>query len=236
MTGVLAIDTATDACSVAVVRSGRCEERYELAPRGHDRRVFELLSDLLPRRDLRASGIDLLAFGAGPGSFTGLRIAASAVQGLAYASGLPAVAVSTLACQAQTALREGVVDAGDAVWSTIDARIGELYFATCLFEDGLAVLQEAPGVCTPDAVTLDDCSPGLRAVGSGCVHVDALPAAARARLRSLEPGVRPHARDLIPLALKQWQAGEALRPPEIQPVYVRNEIGWKKLSEQGRQT
>ncbi len=234
MTGVLAIDTATDACSVAVFRSGRYEERYELAPRGHDRRVFELLSDLLPRRDLRASGIDLLAFGAGPGSFTGLRIAASAVQGLAYAGGLPAVAVSTLACQAQTALREGVVDAGDAVWSTIDARIGELYFATCVFEDGLAVLREGPGVCTPDAVTVSDRQPALRAVGSGCIHVEALPESVRARLHTLDPDLRPHARDLIPLALKQWQQGEALLPHEIQPVYVRSDIAWKKLSEQGR--
>jgi len=234
MTGVLAIDTATDACSVAVCCGDQCEERYELAPRGHDQRVFELLSDLLPRRDLRAAGIELLAFGAGPGSFTGLRIAASAVQGLAYASGLPAVAVSTLACQAQTALRACVVEAGDAVWSAIDARIGELYFATYVFEDGLAVLQEGPAACTPDLVTLDDRLPVLRALGSGCVHAGALPAPVRARLRTLEPGLRPHARDLIPLALQQWRSGESLRPHQVQPVYVRHDIGWKKLSEQGR--
>ena len=125
MTGILAIDTATDACSVAVYLDGEYRERYQVIPRQHSQRLFAMLGELLNPGDLREQGIDAIAYSEGPGSFTGLRIAASAVQGLAYASGLPAIGISTLALQAQTALRTGVADAAQNVLSLIDARIND---------------------------------------------------------------------------------------------------------------
>ena len=108
MTGILAIDAATEACSVALYRDGEYRQCYERIPRQHSQRLFGMLRELLPSGNLRDQGIDAIAYGAGPGSFTGLRIATSAVQGLAYTNELPAVAMSTLACQAQTALRLGL--------------------------------------------------------------------------------------------------------------------------------
>ena len=111
MTGLLAIETATDACSVAVYLDGQVRERHAIAPRQHSKLLFAMLEELLPGGDLRAQGIDAIAYGCGPGSFTGLRIAASAVQGLAYSSNLPAIAVSTMAVLAQSALRLGEGDA-----------------------------------------------------------------------------------------------------------------------------
>jgi tRNA threonylcarbamoyladenosine biosynthesis protein TsaB len=234
MTGILAIDTATDACSVAVHVEGEIREVYEVIPREHSRRLFGMLQSLLPDGRLRDQGIDAIAYSCGPGSFTGLRICASAVQGLAYTNSLPAIAVSTLALQAQTALRLGLVAADAAVLSTIDARINEVYCALCRFEDGLAVMQQGPVACAPDAVQVAADLPRLQAVGSGCRFVDEFPAELRSRLQSTHPELLPAARDLVPLALAAYAREDVQQPQQVQPLYVRDEISWKKLAEQGR--
>jgi tRNA threonylcarbamoyladenosine biosynthesis protein TsaB len=234
--GVLAIETATEACSVALYREGAYEERHEEAPRQHNERVFSMLRELLPDGDLRAHGIGAIAWGSGPGSFTGLRIAASAVQGLAFANDLPAVGVSTLACQAQTALRLGAVSPTDTVLSLLDARINEIYWASFVFVDGLATLRSGPGVCSAGSFPLPaGAGDGpLLAVGSGCRFVSEMPAATQAGVQVVAPQLLPAARDLIPLALVLLQQGVTQRPEQVQPVYVRDEINWKKLPEQGR--
>jgi tRNA threonylcarbamoyladenosine biosynthesis protein TsaB len=146
MMGILAIETATDACSVALYCDGEYFQRHEVIPRQHSQRLFGMLRELLPDGDLRKYGVSAIAYGCGPGSFTGLRIAASAVQGLAFAHSLPAIAISTLTSQAQTALRLGAVAADATVLSLLDAKINEVYYATYDYSDGLAVLREGPGV------------------------------------------------------------------------------------------
>lgn len=234
MTGILAIDTATEACSVAVWVDGQCREEYEVIPRQHSQRLFGMLQSLLPGGSLREHGIDAIAYSSGPGSFTGLRIGASAVQGLAFASDLPAIAISTLACQAQTALRTGVVQADEVVLSTVDAKIKELYYAVCKFEEGLAVLQTEAQVGVPSGLGVFPAYEALHAIGSGCELVDKMPAALRSQLSSLSPDVLPAARDLVPLALHSLACGDIQQARQVQPVYVRDEISWKKLSEQGK--
>jgi tRNA threonylcarbamoyladenosine biosynthesis protein TsaB len=235
MTGILAIETATDACSVAVFVDGQYRQRHEVIPRQHSQRLFGMLQELLPNGDLRAHGIEAIAYGCGPGSFTGLRIAASAVQGLAYASGLPAISISSLACQSQSALRVGEVHADDTVLSTIDARINEVYGAVYSFEQGLAVLQQGPWACAPAEIPPIRAE-SLCAVGSGCHFLDQFPSAVRAVLRSSEKQLLPEARDLIPLALEKLGRGDIQSPQQVQPVYVRDEISWKKLSQQGKKS
>jgi tRNA threonylcarbamoyladenosine biosynthesis protein TsaB len=233
MPNILAIDTATDACSVALCIDGEYRERYEVIPRQHSQRLFGMLEELLPDGRLRAHGIDAIAYSCGPGSFTGLRIGASAVQGLAYASGLPAVAVSTLALQAQTALRLQAVTADCTVLSMLDARINEVYYAVCQFEQGLAEVREGPVACPAPRVEVDSTYGELHAVGSGCLLGDQLPPGLRVRLLSTAPHLLPAARDLVPLALAALQRGEQQRGQQVQTVYVRNVIIWKKLAEQG---
>jgi tRNA threonylcarbamoyladenosine biosynthesis protein TsaB len=232
MIGILAIETATDACSVAVSVDGHIRERFAIAPRQHSQLLFTMLEELLPGGDLADLGIQAIAYGCGPGSFTGLRIAASAVQGLAYSCNLPAIAVSTLAVLAQSAWRQGEVGAGDTVLCTIDARINEVYSAVYAFEENLAVLLEGPWACAPS-----DLSPAafgsLCAVGSGCHFLDEFPLGLRAKIRSCIPDLLPAARDMIPLALAKFRAGEFQSPRQVQPLYVRDEISWKKLHEQG---
>lgn len=231
MPTLLAIDTSTEACSAALYRDGRVEDRWELAPRRHNQRLLAMLAGLLPSGP-REGGVEAVAWGAGPGSFTGLRIAASAVQGICFALGCPALPVSTLACQVQTALRRGLLAEGQWVFSSLDAQIGELYWALYRIENGLAVAASSPAVCKPDALVLPASTPAV-GIGSGLVHVEQFPAAARASLTASHGDLLPDARDLFPLALADWQRGQAQPAEAVCPVYVREEISWKKLSEQG---
>lgn len=234
MTGILAIDTATDACSVAVFADGEYREICELIPRQHSQRLFDMLQSLFPDGRLQDHGVDAIAYSCGPGSFTGLRIGASAVQGLAYTSGLPVVAVSTLVLQAQSALRLGYASADASVLSMLDARINQVYCAVCEFQDGLAVLREGPVASAPDALELSSSATRLLAIGSGCGFLDQLPRALRSRVELTAPDLLPSARDLVPLALAGLEQGETQQPQQVQPVYVRDEINWKKLADQGK--
>ena len=233
MTGILAIETATDTCSVAVSIDGQIRERYEIAPRQHNQLIFSMLEELLPGGTLKEQGIEFIAYGSGPGSFTGLRIAASAVQGLAYSCGLPAVAVPTLAVLAQNAWRRGDVSANDNVLCTLDARINEVYSAVYQYEDELALLREGPWACAPADLALDKPGP-LTVVGDGCRFLEQFPEALRVTVVATLIDIVPMARDIIPLALAKFQNGEIQSPRQVQPVYVRDEISWKKLAQQGK--
>ncbi|MCB1706636.1 MAG: tRNA (adenosine(37)-N6)-threonylcarbamoyltransferase complex dimerization subunit type 1 TsaB [Halioglobus sp.] len=233
MSGVLAIETATDACSVAVYRAGEYHERHTVAPRQHSRLLFSMLAELLSAGSLAEQGIEFIAYGCGPGSFTGLRIAASAVQGLAYSSSLPVVAVSTLAVMAQTALRQGVVSVSDTVLCTLDARINEVYSAVYVFENDIAVLRDGPWACAPGELTPPGAGP-LHVVGSGSVFSATFPPVLQARIQKVFPDIVPAARDIIPLSLEKYRRGDTQAPRDVQPVYVRDEISWKKLADQGK--
>lgn len=233
MSGILAIETSTDACSVATVIDGKINERYELAPRQHNQILFGMLDDLLPHGNLAQQGIAAIAYGAGPGSFTGLRIAASAVQGLAFACNLPAIAVSTLAVLAQGALRQGLVNETSSVLCTLDARINEVYAAVFGFQDGLAYCTQGPWVCSPADLPVTP-TEGLQVVGSGGSFSDQFPDSLRDCMVTNNTQLMPAAQDVIPLALAKLDAGEIQEAAAAQPVYLRDEISWKKLSEQGK--
>jgi tRNA threonylcarbamoyladenosine biosynthesis protein TsaB len=219
---------------VALLRGEQVSEAFELTPRRHNERVFVLLAELLGGGDLRGQGIDAIAYGCGPGSFTGLRIAASVVQGLAYANQLPCVPVSTLLAQAQGAYRRGVVSGEDTVLTTLDARIGELYWAIAGITDGLATLHSGPFVSKPAELSLPSGSEPLAAIGSGLAYLDSLASTARERIMSVEPDAVPRAADMIPLALDALQKNNIQRAQDVSPVYVRDQVNWKKLDQQGR--
>jgi tRNA threonylcarbamoyladenosine biosynthesis protein TsaB len=192
-----------------------------------------MLEELLPGGNLVENGIEVIAYGSGPGSFTGLRIAASAAQGLAFSSRLPVVAVSTLSALAQTARRLGVAVADDTVLCTLDARINEVYSAIYSYENELAMLLDGPWACAPEELAPEGDS-ALCAIGSGCRFQMQFPQSLRTRVRAYTPDVLPAARDMIPLALEKFRRGEVQAARDVQPVYVRDEISWKKLAEQGR--
>lgn len=234
MTSILAIDTSTDACSVALYCDGECREVHEVIPRQHNQRLFSMLRELLPDGNLREQGIEAITYGSGPGSFTGLRIAASATQGLAFANELPALPVSTLACQAQTALCDGLATPGDHVLSMLDARINEVYWGLYELRDGLAVLLEGPYVCEPEKVAFARQCDMLVGVGSGFSYLQSLPETVQSMLKVTAVDLLPRAKDLVPQALVDFDLGNWQQAVDVMPVYVREEVSWKKLSEQGK--
>jgi tRNA threonylcarbamoyladenosine biosynthesis protein TsaB len=149
---LLAIDTATEACSAALLVGEAIEEEYEIAPRRHAELILPMVNSLLLRADLALSDLDALAFGRGPGAFTGLRIAAGVTQGLAFASGLPIIPVSTLAALALNSDH----DSGHRLCA-IDARMGEIYWCTYAMDaGGMPVATGTEQVSTPESVTVPD--------------------------------------------------------------------------------
>ncbi len=238
---ILAIETATDACSVAVSIDGVLSDIHEVIPRQHSQRLLGMLDDLVPGGDLRGAGIELIAYGEGPGSFTGLRVAASAAQGLAFAAELPAVGVSTLACQVRTAIREGLVEPDSVVLSLIDARINQTYFALYADDAGLPSRLLGPGVSAPENMPIADLREAAAgapvvAVGSGAVFAEQFPDGLDIACSDALTSTLPHARDLLPLAQSALEQGQLQTPEQIAPTYVQDRISWKKLSEQGKQS
>jgi tRNA threonylcarbamoyladenosine biosynthesis protein TsaB len=236
MINLLALDTSTDACSVAARLEGKLRYRCELLPRLHSQRLFPMLREVLPAGVLSELGIELLAYNHGPGSFTGLRIAASAVQGLAYSNDLPVVGVSTLACMAQGALRNGLVDASAVALVLLDARINEVYWGLYRFEDGMARALQPDAVSAPADVCLNNLDPGagLVGLGNGLCYLSRLTEPVRTRLEVCSTQCWPDSRDTLVLAGIEKSEGRLLSAAEVQPVYLRNEISWKKLHEQGK--
>ncbi len=233
MTRFLAIDTATDACSVALGSAGDCREVFELAPRRHNQLLFTMLDSLLGPDGIAGAAIDALVYSAGPGSFTGLRVGASAVQGLAFSNQLPVVAVPTLTGVAQSALRRGLVGSESPLLALLDARVGEVYWQLFDVRDGICEARDAPGVCSPAALPTDIAVAGLQACGDGLGLIEQFPELLRDALAVAAPECWPCAQDLLLPAQMLWRKKQIQRPEQVAPVYVRDEISWKKLSEQG---
>ena len=235
MTNILALDTATDTCSVALRLNGLLIHRCELIPRQHNQRLFSMLREVLENASPTDRGVELLAYNHGPGSFTGLRIAASAVQGLAYSCKLPAVGVSTLACLAQGVWRRGLADPTAKILVILDARINEVYWGLYTCEAGAAVSLLADAVSEPAAIPVDLVAGGesLVAVGSGLCYLEQLAPDLRSAITQVLPDQWPDSIDTLSLAELDSQQGKLLAAEQVQPVYLRNEIHWKKLSEQG---
>ncbi|MCX2981832.1 tRNA (adenosine(37)-N6)-threonylcarbamoyltransferase complex dimerization subunit type 1 TsaB [Halieaceae bacterium IMCC14734] len=236
MPNILALDASTDVCSVAMQCNGALSEHFEHLPRQHNQRLFPMLQQLLQGGDLVAQGIEVLAYNHGPGSFTGLRIAASAVQGLAYSQGLPVVGVSTLACMAQGAFSLQQANEGDVLLVLLDARINEVYYGYYQICNGLATALLEDGVAGPGQVPLPPLPAGKRmlALGNGLAYKDLLPPAVRECFTLTVADIWPRSSDIIRLAVPLYLADKTLRPEQVIPVYLRDDIGWKKLSEQGK--
>lgn len=214
---LLAIETSTEACSVALYMDGDVRELHELAPRRHTQLVLPWSEQLLAEAGLRKSQLDAIAVGRGPGAFTGVRLAIAIVQGLALALDRPVLPVSTLA----TLAMQGQ---GDRFLAAIDARMGEVYLAAFQRQgDGLRLLQPE-AVARPDAAALPE-GDGWHGVGTGFGAVDGtLPARLGARLASVDADALPHAGDVARLAAMAFARGEAVAPERLEPAYLRDKV------------
>ncbi len=228
---LLALETATECCSVALMVAGEIRWRAARAERGHGEHVLRMIDELLAEGAMPLQRLDAVAFGAGPGAFTGVRLAASITQGLAFSCGLPVLPVSTLRASAQQALwpPAGSAPSETATGALVcqDARMGEVYWALFRRETGVAVAEGAEALGPPAAVlaALRDYRPGqsLCGAGSGFAVYRELSAGLEDRLTPIWPGLEPHAREIALLAAHAGLA--AARPAaEAQPVYLRNDV------------
>jgi tRNA threonylcarbamoyladenosine biosynthesis protein TsaB len=225
MVSLLAIDTTEDACSAALLTGDAVEERFEIAPRRHSELILPMMDGLLADAGLRLSDLDALAFGRGPGAFTGLRIAAAVAQGAALGSELPVLPVSSLQALAQGARR---VHGADRVLTALDARMGEVYWGAFAADaDGImrAVLDES--VCPPDLVAVPE--PGAwHAAGSGWGAYPEVLAARCGMPVASDGAALVHAQDVAILAARLFREGAAVPAERALPVYLRNQVAWAK--------
>lgn len=223
---LLAFETATEACSVAVLVDGQVRERFELAPRRHAELVLPWAEQLLAEAGVRRAQLDAIAVGRGPGAFTGVRLAISLAQGIALALDRPVVPVSTLAALAAQAR-------GDAAIAAIDARMGEVYLGAFRREGDGLVAAGAEIVSRPDAAPLPD-GAGWHGLGTGFAANDgALCRRLGDRLAAVDAAALPHAADIARLAAAAFARGEGLAPERVEPAYLRNHVALT-LAEQER--
>ena len=225
----LAIETSTEACSVALVHGDEVIERSEIAPRRHAELVLPMADALLAEAGLSREALHGIAVGRGPGAFTGVRLGVSLAQGMAMALDVPVVTVSSL----QALALEAPEDAA-AILSVIDARMGEIYVAAWRREDdGSVTLIDRERVDTAAALVLPDAS-AWHIVGTGWATYEAiLRERIKAPIRSADGARFPQARHVAEVAARAFRNGEAVAPELALPVYLRDKVALT-LVEQGR--
>lgn len=227
---VLCLDTSTEACSVAVLcmtdKQHVVSDHFMLAPREHTAKILPTVEKVLQQSGLKLPDIDVVAYGRGPGSFTGVRIGISIAQGLAYGIEKPMVGISTLQAMAQQAYKtEQVTD----VYAAIDARMGEVYFAHYRLEDDLMILVNQEVVIKPaDLLTLElKVAENAGLVGSGWAAypelVEYFKDAAKLDIEF------PSSTYMLDQVVSCVENGDTLAPESATPVYLRDKVTWKKL-------
>ena len=225
---LLAFETATEACSVALSVDGEVVERFEIAPRRHAELALPWADALLANAGLARSQLDAVAVGRGPGAFTGVRLAIAIAQGVALGLDRPLVPVSTLAALALPAAR---ANPGAPVLAAIDARMGELYVAGYRIVDNVldALLDEALLSASQVAVDGD----GWRGVGTGFGAGDAaLATHLAAQLAHVDATALPHAGDVARIAAQVFASGGAIAPELVEPAYLRNNVAMTLVEQQ----
>ena len=217
---ILALDTSTEYCSVALWNGGEIDAREVLAGQRHSKLLLGMVDEMLGRHHLGVRDLDGIAFGAGPGSFTGLRIACGVTQGIAFGAGLPVVGVSTLLAMAEAV-------GADRALCCLDARMEQVYHAAYARNGNRWRTVHAPGLYAPaEAPLLQDgswtgCGSGFKA------YPGALAQRYAGRLSAIMPDVYPHARDIARLAVPEFEQGRAESAERAAPVYIRDKVAMR---------
>ncbi|MDG6353543.1 tRNA (adenosine(37)-N6)-threonylcarbamoyltransferase complex dimerization subunit type 1 TsaB [Glaesserella parasuis] len=222
---ILALDTATEACSVALLHQGKTTFIDELSLRTHTQRILPMVDELLTQAGISVQQIDVLAFGRGPGSFTGVRVGVGIAQGLALGAELPVVPVSNLLTMAEEAYQ--TLNANSVI-ALIDARMNEVYFAQFERTEQGWQTQVAEQVCSPEkAIAQMQLIENTVVVGTGWA---AYPQFEQANLAVKVTEITlPSAKYMLSLAIEQVAQGKVQSAFDIEPVYLRNEVTWQKL-------
>ncbi len=220
---LLCIDTSTEACSAAIYLDGEIIEDYRIAPRQHAELILPMIEGLLTQTSLEMPQLDALAFGRGPGAFTGIRIATGVIQGLSLGTGLPVVGISTLAAMAQDSSDQNEVD---NIHVAIDARMNEIYTA-CYSrnENDLMRLVDAERVCPPQQACLPEDSNKWFGAGTGWAsYAEILQQALGDRIIGIQPALYPRASAIAKLAVVEVLAGRTVPAEQALPIYLRDQV------------
>ena len=219
---ILSIDTSTEACSAALVAEGVILERFEIAPSKHSDLILPMIDSLLNEAGYKVSQLDAIAFSCGPGSFTGLRIAAGVVQGIAMGADLPVIPVSTLTALARYAFEE---KNELNVIAALDARMNEVYWSIVRYDkQGQIIHTGAEVVCLPAQVTVPDEGEWF-GVGPGWTRYagEMRNGSGNKHLRWAE-NVYPQARYIASIAANDFAQGKLVAPEQAVPVYLRDNV------------
>ena len=218
---VLAIETATDACSCALEHSGRVVARHTVEPRRHTELLLPMIGAVIAEAGIGLRALDAIAFGRGPGSFTGLRIACAVAQGLGFGADRPLVPVSTLRTVATGTYR---TQGTRRVLAAFDARMGEVYWGGFEWDGATMVPVFDESVGPPEAVRVPD-GDGWAGAGPGWPTYRAVLAARLGDRLGTVDGVRlPEAIDMLGPARAAFEAGLAVAPEDAAPVYLRSNV------------
>lgn len=222
---ILAVDAATEACSVALYNEGEITSIFEVCPQQHSQKLLPFIDQVLTDSGIKLSQLDGIAYGQGPGSFTGVRIGVSVTQGLAFGADLPVVGVSNLAIMAQQAIEQ---HQAQSVVAAIDARMSEVYLACYQNMNGLAQLLDKEIVIKPELLKKEDFpAQESMSVGTGWVtYQEQLANCFEVTSSIIE---LPDAKFMLALALDAFNKGSSVAAEFAQPNYVRDEVSWKKL-------
>jgi tRNA threonylcarbamoyladenosine biosynthesis protein TsaB len=227
MSIILAIETSSELASCALLNGETLLSRSSSGVRTHSQSILPMVQELLAEAGIALSNCDAIAFGSGPGSFTGVRTACGIAQGLAFGAGLPVVPVVTLPAMAQ-ACREQT-GASD-VLAVLDARMGEVYWAQYRYADGWQQVV-APTLCAPGDLAPLPAQTPLAACGNGFSAYSEV-FAGRDFAAAALVDIMPHASQVARLAAIEFAAGHALTPAEAQPLYLRNKIAFTSAERQ----
>jgi tRNA threonylcarbamoyladenosine biosynthesis protein TsaB len=218
---LLAVETSTEACSVALFIDGEVQERFELARKTHTQIVLPMLDELMSLAELKPQQLDALAFSRGPGSFTGVRIATGVIHGIAFGADLPVVPVSTLAALAQDFFMRSPIT---VAYTAMDARIEEIFWGVYQRNtDGFAELMGDEAVIAPADITVP-AIPGV-GIGSGwSVYQTILMNRLQHQILDIESNQLPRAAAIARLGAYGFSLGQAVAVENAMPVYLRDKV------------
>lgn len=231
---LLSVETATEACSAALIVNGTVTERYQQTQREHTRLILPMIDSLMAEAGLKPHDLDGLAFGRGPGSFTGVRIATGIIHGIALGAGLPVVPVSTLAAIAQDFFDNNEAQGGvmsiNAAFVAMDARMGEIYWGVYRRgEQGYAELIGNESVTPAESIETHDLTGAGVGTGWG-VYQHELLKRLNGKVICIEPAYLPRAGAIARLGAHGFELGMAVDVEQAMPVYLRDNVA-KKESE-----
>lgn len=230
MSRILALDTSTDACSVALLNGDELTQDFRIEPRRHTHLLLPMVQSLLASSSLKLEDLDAIAFGRGPGSFAGIRIATGVAQGLGLAADLPLIPVSTLAAMAITAKPDAQ---GLPILTALDARMNEVYWALIRFDESGMIYEVDERVSSPSDVFVPDSFSRVLGVGSGWVYAQAMESLSSVNLLLDQPeSVYPTAAAMLTIAKELLARGQVSLADEVRPVYLRDDVAWKKKDQQ----